>query len=65
MLGRERTGAPVVDADGRVIGQVSRRGALSASESIADNSYLYGTVDRRSQDERGADSAMKIARGQE
>ncbi len=55
---------PVVDDDGRVIGQVSRRDALIAIESIADNSYLYGTADRRPKDDGGVDSAMKIARGQ-
>ena len=55
---------PVVDTEGRVIGQVSRRDALIAIESIADNSYLYGTADRRPTDDGGVDSAMKIARGQ-
>ena len=55
---------PVVDTEGRVIGQVSRRDARIAIESIADNSYLYGTADRRPPDDGGVDSAMKIARGQ-
>lgn len=56
---------PVVDADGRVIGQVSRRDALIAIELIGDNFYLYGTADRRPQDDGGVDSPMKIARGQQ
>ena len=34
---------PVVDDDGRVIGEVSRRDALVAVESIRDNPRLYGS----------------------
>ena len=33
---------PVVDDDGRVIGEVSRRDTLVAVESIRDNPRLYG-----------------------
>lgn len=47
-----------------MIGQVSRRDALIAIELIGDNSYLYGTADLRPQDDGGADSAMKIVRGE-
>ena len=54
---------PVVDEAGRVIGQVSRRDALVAIESMRDNSFLYGTKDRRPPDGPGVDSAMRIARG--
>ena len=56
---------PVVDGDGRVVGQVSRRDALSALEKIRDNPWLYGTGDRRPPEGTGSgvDSAMRIARG--
>ena len=54
---------PVVDDDGRVVGQVSRRDALVALESFRDNPRLYGTADERPPDGSGVDSAMKIARG--
>ena len=54
---------PVVDEAGRVVGQVSRRDALVAIESMRDNSFLYGTEDRRPPDGTGVDSAMRIARG--
>ena len=53
----------VVGDTGRVIGQVSRRDALVAIESIRDNSFLYGTKDERPPDETDVDSAMRIARG--
>ena len=54
---------PVLDADGRVIGQVSRRDALVAIEAIRDDPRLYGTRDRRPTDSTGVDSAMRSARG--
>ena len=54
---------PVVDDQGRVIGQVSRRDTLEAFESSRDNPRLYGTKDERPPDAAGVDSAMKIARG--
>ena len=54
---------PVVDDDGRVIGQVSRRDALVALESFRDNPRLYGTADEPPPDGSGVDSAMRIARG--
>ena len=53
---------PVVDRDGRVIGQVSRRDMLVAIESARDNPRLYGVQDQRPTDDMGADSAMKLAR---
>ncbi len=56
---------PVVDDDGHVVGQVSRRDALGALEKLRDNPWLYGTDDRRPPDGTGSgvDSAMRIARG--
>ena len=54
---------PVVDEDGRIIGQVSRRDALAAIEAIRDDPRLYGTRDQRPSDSTGVDSAMRIARG--
>ena len=53
---------PVVDRDGRVIGQVSRRDMLVAIESARDNPRLYGVKDQRPTDEAGVDSAMRLAR---
>ena len=53
---------PVVDRDGRVIGQVSRRDMLVAIESARDNPRLYGVKDRRPTDDTGVDSAMKLVR---
>ena len=55
---------PVVDDDGHVIGQVSRRDALAVLESFRDDPRLYGTEDERPPDGPGVDSAMKIARRQ-
>ena len=54
---------PVVDPEGRVIGQVSRRDILRAIASVGDNSYLYGVEDRRPKDLEGVDSAMRRMRG--
>ena len=53
---------PVVDRDGRVIGQVSRRDMLVAIESGRDNPRLYGVKDQRPPDDMGVDSAMRLAR---
>ncbi|MCH2254358.1 MAG: CBS domain-containing protein [Vicinamibacterales bacterium] len=53
---------PVVDRDGRVIGQVSRRDMLVAIESGRDNPRLYGVKDQRPTDDMGVDSAMRLAR---
>ena len=53
---------PVVDDGGRVVGQVSRRDALKALDSLG-NPRLYGTEDSPVPDGLGVDSAMKIARG--
>lgn len=56
---------PVVDAGGRLLGQVSRRDALAAVEAMRDNSYLYGSRDRHppeADDAGGVDSAMRRAR---
>ena len=55
---------PVVDGDGRVIGQVSRRDTLVAFESSRDDLRLYGVREQRPPDGSGVDSAMRIARGQ-
>lgn len=56
---------PVVDPSGHVVGQVSRMDVLGAIESIRDNSYLYGTEEKRPPDDEGmgVDSAMRRARG--
>ena len=54
---------PVVDSEGRVLGQVSRRDILRAIASVGDNSYLYGVEDRRPSESTGVDTAMRHARG--
>jgi len=54
---------PVVDDDGRVVGQVSRRDVLRAIDSAKDNSFLYGTAERRPAETGGVHSAMERARG--
>ena len=53
---------PVVDDQGLVVGQVSRRDVLLALEAIRDNSYLYGSKDESLADVAGVDSAMRMAR---
>jgi predicted transcriptional regulator len=56
---------PVVDGDHRLLGQVSRRDALTAIDAMRDNSYLYGSRERRppaEDDAGGVDSAMRRAR---
>jgi CBS domain-containing protein len=56
---------PVLDGDGHVVGQISRRDVLGAIESIRDNSYLFGSAEARSALEEamsGVDSAMRRAR---
>jgi CBS domain-containing protein len=56
---------PVVDAEGRLVGQVSRRDALVAIDAMRDNSYLYGSRDQHppeQDDAGGVDSAMRRAR---
>jgi CBS domain-containing protein len=58
---------PVVDAEGRLLGQVSRRDALAAVDAIRDNSYLYGSRDQHPPDEDdagGVATAMRRAREQ-
>jgi CBS-domain-containing membrane protein len=54
---------PVVDPDGRVVGQVSRRDILRAIDSAKDNPLLYGTKDQRLRETGGVHSAMERARG--
>ena len=65
-LGRAFHQMPVVDEDGHVLGQVSRRDVLVAIESMRDNSYLYGTADQQLPPDEGTgvDSAMRLARFQ-
>ena len=53
---------PVVAESGAVIGQVSRRDALLALESMQDNPRLFGADDTKPYG-TGVDSAMRIARG--
>ncbi|MBW2391659.1 MAG: CBS domain-containing protein [Deltaproteobacteria bacterium] len=54
---------PVVDSDGRVVGQVSRRDILKAIDSAKDNAFLYGAKDQRPGETGGVHSAMERARG--
>jgi CBS-domain-containing membrane protein len=54
---------PVVDPDGRVVGQVSRRDILRAIDSAKDNSFLYGAKDQSLQETGGVHSAMQRALG--
>lgn len=54
---------PVVDADGRVVGQVSRRDVLRSIESAKENPFLYGREDHRPSEMGGVHSAMERARG--
>lgn len=54
---------PVVDERGGVIGQVSRRDALVALESMADAQHQAGGAVEESSESFGVDSAMRIARG--
>ena len=54
---------PVVDPEGRVVGQVSRRDILRAIVSAKDNSFLYGTKGHSPQAVEGVHSAMERARG--
>ena len=53
---------PVVDDQGRVVGQVSRRDTLLAFDRSGDL-RLDGTATVRAPDGTGVDSAMRIARG--
>ena len=53
---------PVVDGDGHVVGQVSRRDMLVAIESRRDNPRLYGVKDQCPTDDMSVDSAMRLAR---
>ena len=54
---------PVVDSDGRVVGQVSRRDILRVIDSAKDNSFLYGTKGQSPPETGGVHSAMQRARG--
>jgi len=54
---------PVVDADGRVIGQVSRRDILRAIESAKDNPFMYGARGPARAEGSGVHSAMQRALG--
>jgi CBS domain-containing protein len=55
---------PVIDADGRLQGQVSRRDILRAIDSAKDNPFLYGGAKPQSPGETGGvHSAMQRALG--
>jgi len=55
---------PVVDAEGRVVGQVSRRDILRAIDSAKDNPFLYGgTKPTGATETGGVHSAMQRALG--
>ena len=56
---------PVVDRDGRVMGQVSRRDVLRFIRSIRQNTRLYGARPPLSFENPGVDSAMLFARSAE
>lgn len=62
-LNRPYRKLPVVDADGRVLGQVSRRDILRAIDSAKDNPFLYGTKDQSAHDVEGVHSAIQRALG--
>lgn len=55
---------PVKDAEGRIVGQISRRDLLLAFEAMRDNPRLYGAKEKRHELEEspGVDTAMKLAR---
>jgi CBS domain-containing protein len=59
---------PVMDSEGQLLGQISRRDVLVAIESIRDNPRFFGSKEEEtyppsSEDSRGVDSAMRTARG--
>jgi len=54
---------PVVRANNRVVGQVSRPAILRAIDSTKDNPFLYGTTARSPHGVEGVHSAMERARG--
>lgn len=54
---------PVVDSDGRVVGQVSRRDILRTIDSAKDNPFLYGTKEQSPIETGGVHSAMQRALG--
>ncbi len=54
---------PVVDSEGRVVGQVSRRDILRIIDSAKDNPFLYGTKDQSPGETGGVHSAMQRALG--
>lgn len=54
---------PVVDEDGRVLGQVSRRDVLRTIDASKDNPFLYGAEEHRPPETGGVHSAMERARG--
>ena len=55
---------PVLDGDGRLLGQISRRDVLGAVNNMHENPYLYGTKDQQLDldDTGGVHSAMQRAR---
>ena len=63
-LGKPYRRLPVVDENGRLLGQVSRRDVLSAINGMRENPYLYGSKDQQLDlDETGGvHSAMQRAR---
>ena len=54
---------PVIDSDGRVVGQVSRRDILRTIDSAKDNPFLYGTKDQSPSETGGVHSAMQRVLG--
>ncbi len=62
-LNRPYRKLPVVDAEGHVLGQVSRRDILRAIESAKDNPFLYGAKDNAPHEVGGVHSAIQRALG--
>lgn len=59
---------PVMDAEGHLLGQISRRDVLVAIETMRDNPRLFGSKEEEfyppsAEDSPGVDSAMRRARG--
>jgi CBS-domain-containing membrane protein len=57
---------PVLDGEGHMVGQISRRDLLLAFEAMRDNPRLYGTKkeDMGLKESPGVDTAMRRARSQ-
>ncbi len=63
-LGKPYRRLPVLDANGKLLGQISRRDVLRAIDNMRENPYLYGSKDQHLDLEEGGGvhSAMRRAR---